>query len=390
MTEKNPAPELPAYFDLLEKVHRAVADRLSQPDPGPARHHLATWGRTRVRKDGSVQIGRRDGEVLRRLAEGTGPIEDPKQAARTVAALQNVIAAHAEHFANPDGNPQNHRRARVLLRESTAAVGRAAGGGAILAAVFSIPPNSSNYNPALQLIDYVSTVEHTLAAALPGTPLQAAAAFGGAAVVAAVSETWMTNRDNEVLDHGVENAWAAAHGTAICESAGLAQRLPDLAGAFGDARQDAATASAAALIEQLSTGGRSDRSAVLTAMVQKAPVERAGVVADLIRKDNRLPELTGAARNRAIADVYSAISQTQTGRHPEEAMAAMTGRIVRASPGEQAGKPTMDPDQARAARAALGNVTPAGSAAIRLHPPAPANRTGSGQARTAETPNQRD
>lgn len=360
------------YDDLLANLNREVAQRLPQLSAGDARYHLATWGRTRVRKDGSVQIGRRDGQVLRQLAERSGPVEDPKQATRTVAALQNVIAANVQLMANPTGSSQNHRHARLVARDATRAAAGGVAAGAVWTGFSAMSTGSPRDVPAWDLVHRMSNAVHEIATPLGVTsPWQIGLAVGAVGVVGGVSATWIESRHNDVLDHGADNAWAKAHGPAICEGLGVADRLPELAEAFGYAKPDSATAIAEGLGAQLSAYTELDKASVLTALVQAAPAERAGAMVDILVEDSSLSELSDKTRGRAIVGVYDAIGRSQSSRRTGTSVVnAAVGAILRdAPPGQsintllpKADGITVDADQVKAAQAALGNMGPAGSA----------------------------
>ncbi|MGW6280628.1 hypothetical protein [Kribbella sp. NPDC055071] len=373
--------QFPGLFGLLDDLHREVAARLPEAAPSDTKYRMTRFGRTRVTKDGQVQVGRRDAEVLRQLAERTGPIDDPKQYARTTAALENVIAAQAQLIANPTGRSHDRFHPRIFVQEAADGTAGAAVAGAAFGVGDAMPsePLTGNLTDVPQMLSLISK---PIADAMHlQSPWQVGVAVGGAVATLAVANAWNEARSNEVLERGVERAWAQTQGPAICKGLGVADRLPGVAAKFSGARLDGPTATAHQLGGQLGAYTEQDKAAALTAVVQAQPADRAAAVVNTLIQASTLEDVAPQTRAQAAERVYDAIRDqgTWSGKGRSMVNGAIMA-IMRDAP-EGASLVTVlpkaaglhaaaDPAQSRTIQVALGDYPQPGSV--------PAEQTGSG------------
>ncbi|WP_134119439.1 hypothetical protein [Kribbella kalugense] len=327
------------------------------------RYAYARSGRTRVREDGVVQIGRRDEAVLRRLAEQPdNPIQDTRLRERTVAALENVMAAQVQRMTNPVGSPQSNFRTRVVARESAEGVaagigaGALAGGGVGLAAMTPIG-KALFVQPVLDLAHDVARFAPEVAAAMQTTPAPwlAAVSVGGSVGSILVSNV-LARSGNNVLARPVERAWVQAEGPAISREVGVGAALPELEQNFA-ARATPLTATAHRLGDELAQHTELDKAHALGLVIGVPPAERAGALVDALVNRNNLPPLAPEDRERAIDRVYRAIGrETSPIPLPNTTSAVTSAFASLASPGA-----TTDAAQDRTTRTALSALPPAGS-----------------------------
>ncbi|MET9318231.1 hypothetical protein ABZX12_40970 [Kribbella sp. NPDC003505] len=249
-------------LDLLGRLHSAVASRLGIEDAAPPRHRFATWGRTRVRRDGSLQIWRRDATALSIVVRQGAGAMDTASRARAVAAFGNVTAACVQQLTNPDGARQAHFRVSVAKELAQDELGAAAGGGLAAAAVVSVPP---------AVTVWVS----------PSWPLIAGTA--GAAVAAApVASAWLSARRSDVLGGGIDRAWVRAQFDSMGDELGVADVVA-WRDDQGGRRADPSLRTAQEICVRLGQYTGLDARDVLGHVVRRLPDERAGAMVDLLR-----------------------------------------------------------------------------------------------------------
>ncbi|TDW24182.1 hypothetical protein [Kribbella kalugense] len=361
-------PEYTRLSDLLRNLHDKVAAVM--PDV-PAlkdeeqRYKYARWGRTRVRKDGVVQIGRRDRAVLRELAERAGPIEDAKLRQRTVAALQNVIAAQAQRLTNPVGNSEERFRPSIFIQEFGVNVSAGAVWGGVAGFMASTPPAQVLlFQPLRDVAQWVGRGVGGPAAGdtmqqmvLP--PWATGVALGGALTVHLASETWSAMRNGDVLGRMTEKAWAQTYGAAICQAAGVDGRLPNLAEGFAEMQMRPGTQRALQLGQQFGESTGLSKPEALTRLVQSPANERARTLVGSLMERSALPSLPPGALDRVVDKVHKAI-EGEAWRNPASTETSVVKKAVAALAEESVARGA-DTGAAESMRTALSAVPPAAS-----------------------------
>lgn len=316
-----PSADDQALGELLGRLRPAVHAELGVTDEEwstakvpPPEYRRARVGATRLRKDGSIQLSRRDHQALTELATGRGDSTDPAWCARASKAFDNVLTAQLQRLPVGPGSRASHFRAKVAAVQGVRAAGVTTVGSGVLTALHPLtdPYLRAIYETTRAAVDLVS---QQAAAVMPDNPTagQMGLLAAGAAISAAVPAAAAATRVNETLGRGVHAAWISASGDELRDRLGIADRLPSGHAVPGGRNVSADNLLAAeGLASRVAEMTGSDTRAVLGRLVQVPSVDRVDAAVGMILERSTLREVPEAVRSRAVGEVYRGL---HTGLH---------------------------------------------------------------------------
>ena len=294
--------------ELLARLPSAVEQRLGLSGGPLSRdvgYRFAQVGGTRMKRDGTVQIGRHDRKALEALVSGAEL--SPDQQTRAATALANVTAAHAQRLPTAladRSRPSLGRDGKLAIADAAALP--AAGG--VLGAVPLIGP------PVWEMADRIS---QGLMTDHPST-LQTTALGAGIGAVAGGLQYLEQRSERLSEERAAPTAWSAEYAADIRGDLGIS--LPEVPRTrVGDLAQVQQTTQMAGRLAEL-TG--SDLRRTLDELVTEPAADR-----DLSLVGRLLPAELAGARQQVVDKVRSSDGTEAFDRH-RGASAATVDRTV--------------------------------------------------------------
>lgn len=231
--------------DLLTALPKAVEAQLGRSDSPLSRdpqYHFARFGGTRLKRDGTIQIGRRDRKVLEQVASGAGDRDDPVWQASAAAALDKVTAAHMRRLPAAIAGDAGKEAGRGVSNAALDGVG-IAGTGGLLGAT---PAGEVFWNTVGMAVNNLA--QHEVMTTQP-TTWQTAAALGAAGTLTGamhyLDERTMRQHD----ERAVSDAWTQAHGADVRGRLGISLPAAQRSSVHDPARVQHVTGTAQRLAE---------------------------------------------------------------------------------------------------------------------------------------------
>jgi hypothetical protein len=282
----------------------------------PPEYRRARVGGTRLRRDGSIQLSRRDHQALLELATGRGDSDDPAWCARAAKAFDNLLTAHVQRLPVGSGSRASHFRGKVAAVEGAKAFGVMTAGSGVVTLLHPLtdPYLRAIYEMTRSAVDVVS---QQAAAVMPDHPTgwQMGLLAAGAAVSSGVPAAVAATRMNPTLDRGVHAAWVRASGERLLDRLGVADRLPagDVVprpGGRGAAANEELAAEGMARRVAEMTG--SDTRTVLNQLVQAPSVDRLRTAVGMVLDRSTLRDVPDGVRDRAVDEVYLGLNSDRS------------------------------------------------------------------------------
>ena len=313
---------------LLQQLPRAVEAQLGRTDnllSRDVKYQLRGFGATRLKRDGTVRVGRQDRKALEQLVSGAGDRQDPETQARAAKALDNVMRAHLERLPGAIAGDGGKGHSRGIGGAAAAGIAMTPVGAAVGSTNLIGKPMAEFTRVVVN--DMAEIARTTFTNLGPGgevwaTTPTAAQTMGAFATLAAVTgaASYLDERSDRLGEQrAVPAAWTQAHGAAVRDRLGVS--LPDAPLSSAEVARAQAVAATAQRLGEL-TG--SDRGAVLTQLASAPAAEHQQLI---------VRSLAPASSSERQAEVLGEMARTRvSGSSRNVAMQAGTvDRAVRAT-----------------------------------------------------------